>query len=99
MKTLTQQEFEALPIEKRRYWKERNKIMRKHGISNFLAPDLITYYVPIQINLEDTEGVICETLNIKFKMKYLSDYGHGYNDAIDEIKEALIEALNKLKET
>lgn len=91
MKTLTKQEYEALPIEKRRYWKahiDRYYPVTDGNIIARMAPILV--YTPIQINLEDAEGIIEELRCGRTAKWFDSNYASGWYDA-------LTEALNKLK--
>lgn len=85
MKTITKAEYEALPIEKRRYWNEERTVTGEDGV--------MIDYTPVTIYLEDAEGVIEKQIN---EFKKISEIEDTYAYASFAVR-ILTEALNKLK--
>lgn len=92
MKTLTQQEYEALPIEKRRYCNQERTVTGEDGV--------MIDYTPVTIYLEDAEGVIegiMSKIESQVVMNPISNYKMGLNKGLEYANFLLTEALNKLK--
>lgn len=83
MKTITKAEYEALPVEKQRYWKKQSVYFGE----NFLRHE----YTPVTISLEDAEGVIDWLKSKLDTFDHDDDTWNGY------VNLCLTKALNKMK--
>lgn len=103
MKTITTEQFNALPEERRKYWKETGSdlIVNPHSTGLFDLFILKKTYTPIQINLEDAERVLEEAMHEIEASRHndtLGEFDVGYNYSIDRNIFLLTTALNNLKQ-